>query len=339
MGDDVPRISCIIPVYNTERYLRQCLDSIADQTFSDYEVLMVNDGSTDSSKAICAEYERKDSRFKLIDKMNGGVSSARNVGLEHATSDYVYFVDSDDWISSDCFETLYDTIKNRSGAICACGLIKHIGTQTYPLSSGKDGLEQFSTRNSTIYPFLFYPAAGRLGCMLFPRRNLVANGILFDERLHFGEDALFNLQAINSCELVMSLNKCLYFYRVYNESTANKVYSDINSSELAYLFEKESEVLAGYALSGLQVKSLKTYLYYNNFVSLVTNACAIPDSTKMLTKIKAVNDEFAPIYHPSLRELLSYLGCVSFKAKVNLVLVKLRLYRLIRFIRIRNRSS
>lgn len=99
-------ISVIIPVYNVEKYLRQCLDSVLAQTYANYEVIMVDDGSTDSSGAICDEYVHKDSRFRVIHRENGGLSVARNTGFDDSKGEYVYFLDSDDWIEKETFEKL-----------------------------------------------------------------------------------------------------------------------------------------------------------------------------------------------------------------------------------------
>jgi glycosyltransferase involved in cell wall biosynthesis len=106
--DNKPTISIIVPVYNTEKYLRRCLDSIVAQTFKDYECIIVDDGSTDGSAAICDEYEKKDSRFKVLHKENEGVSAARNVGIEYAEGEFITFVDSDDYLSSVYLRDLYD---------------------------------------------------------------------------------------------------------------------------------------------------------------------------------------------------------------------------------------
>ena len=93
-------ISIIVPIYNTEKYLHECLDSIINQTYANFEVLLVNDGSTDSSGIICQEYVKNDSRFRYFEKENGGVSSARNLGLERSEGVYITFIDSDDWVES-----------------------------------------------------------------------------------------------------------------------------------------------------------------------------------------------------------------------------------------------
>ena len=98
---NIPKISVIIPVYNAEKYLYRCIDSVLAQTYQDFELLLIDDGSKDSSGAICDEYAAKDARVRVFHKENGGVSSARNVGLDHARGEWITFVDADDWISMD----------------------------------------------------------------------------------------------------------------------------------------------------------------------------------------------------------------------------------------------
>ena len=104
-------ISIIVPIYNVEKYLRQCLDSIQDQSYQNFECLLINDGSPDNSADICKEYVSKDPRFRYIEKENGGVSSARNLGLEHSKGEYITFIDSDDWVDLDYLEVLHSKIK------------------------------------------------------------------------------------------------------------------------------------------------------------------------------------------------------------------------------------
>ena len=110
-------VSIIVPVFNVEKYLRQCLDSILGQTFNQFEVIIVNDGSTDNSGAICQEYEARDNRIVYLEKENGGVSEARNLGLDFATSEYIIFIDSDDWIEPTYVEVLYEKIEEYQADI------------------------------------------------------------------------------------------------------------------------------------------------------------------------------------------------------------------------------
>ena len=110
-------ISVIVPIYNVEDYLRQCLDSILEQTLSHFEVILVNDGSPDSSGDICREYVEKDSRFHYFEKENGGLSDARNYGIEKARGEYLTFIDSDDFIDPLHLEYLYNTLMNNEADI------------------------------------------------------------------------------------------------------------------------------------------------------------------------------------------------------------------------------
>ena len=117
-----PSISIIIPVYNVESYLERCVDSVLAQTFEDFEVILVNDGSTDNSPEICDEYLTVDNRIKIIHKDNGGLSSARNSGLDIAKGRYIMFVDSDDWIERNMCQLLYDRIVNTECEMICCEL-------------------------------------------------------------------------------------------------------------------------------------------------------------------------------------------------------------------------
>lgn len=113
-------ISIIVPVYNVEKYLNRCLDSILNQTFTDFELILVDDGSTDNSGIICDEYKTKDNRIKVIHKENGGLSSARNAGLDIARGRYIGFVDSDDFISKDMYQILYNEAEKNKADMIMC---------------------------------------------------------------------------------------------------------------------------------------------------------------------------------------------------------------------------
>ena len=120
-GNRVPKVSIIVPVYKVEKYLRKCIDSIINQTLKDIEIILVDDGSPDNCGKICDEYAAKDTRIKVIHKENGGLSSARNAGMEVAEGEYIGFVDSDDWIETDYVgELLFCLIQSESDmAICS----------------------------------------------------------------------------------------------------------------------------------------------------------------------------------------------------------------------------
>lgn len=117
-----PMISIVVPVYNVEKYLNRCIESIINQTFNNIEIILVDDGSTDSSGNICDEYKKIDSRIKVIHKENGGLSDARNVGIENACGEWIGFVDSDDYIAENMYEQLYCLIRKYNADIAICGV-------------------------------------------------------------------------------------------------------------------------------------------------------------------------------------------------------------------------
>jgi glycosyltransferase involved in cell wall biosynthesis len=118
----IPKLSIIVPVYNVEQYLHKCIESILAQTFSDYELILVNDGSKDKSGEICDEYLKKDSRVKVIHKKNNGLASARNTGIIQARGTYVGFIDSDDWIEDDMYKNLYESCEKTNADISIIGV-------------------------------------------------------------------------------------------------------------------------------------------------------------------------------------------------------------------------
>lgn len=118
------KISIIVPVYNVEKYLDRCIESIINQSYKNLEIILINDGSTDGSGAICEEWKKRDSRIVVFHKENGGASSARNVGLDYATGEYIGFVDSDDWTEPMMYQRLYQLIKEHDAEIAVCDSVK-----------------------------------------------------------------------------------------------------------------------------------------------------------------------------------------------------------------------
>ena len=155
---NTPEISVIVPVYKVEAYLPSCVDSILAQTFTNYELWLVDDGSPDNCGKICDEYAKKDARIHVIHKPNGGLSSARNAALDVCKGRYVSFVDSDDWVTPDFLETLYHTLTDFDADISVCGMINHYDdgheTVLYEPSQKKCVVE-----GSAIFDTLYQPCA------------------------------------------------------------------------------------------------------------------------------------------------------------------------------------
>ncbi|EKY29021.1 glycosyltransferase family 2 protein [Clostridium celatum] len=138
--DSLPIISVIVPVYNVEKYLKRCVDSILNQEMKEIEVILVNDGSTDSSASICDEYVRRDSRIKVIHKKNSRVAAARNDGIRLASGKYISFIDSDDWIESNMYKSMYEKAEEFNVDFIMCDFSKKGVDKSYnvsqPISSG-----------------------------------------------------------------------------------------------------------------------------------------------------------------------------------------------------------
>lgn len=145
------KISVIVPIYNVEKYLERCIQSIIKQTYKNLEIILVNDGSTDNCARICEEYAQRDSRIKVIHKKNGGLADARNKGLEIATGEYIGFIDSDDYIEEDMYEYLYSLLQENNADISICG--KYLVYEDGEIKSKynvNDGIKVFNTEEALI---------------------------------------------------------------------------------------------------------------------------------------------------------------------------------------------
>lgn len=201
----MPTISVIVPVYNVEKYLRCCVDSILAQTFTDIEVLLVDDGSTDSSGAICDEYAKIDNRVRVFHKANGGVSSARNLGLDEATGKWIMFVDSDDKVAPQICECLLEYAEE--GILPTCPLGKWV-EEEIELTDSKDIL----TTTYTIERFDKVPAPGPVAKLY--ERQIIGNNLRFNNNFSFAEDAIFNYQYYQKIKGFTIVQSKMYFYRI-----------------------------------------------------------------------------------------------------------------------------
>ena len=211
MKEAYEKISLIVPVYQAEKYIRRCLDSIIAQTFYNLEIILVNDGSDDDSGKICDEYALLDKRVKVIHKENGGLSSARNAGLELATGEYIGFIDSDDWIAKDMYEYLYRLIVKYEADIAVGEIVRC--RDSFEVMQKKESIEVFNqkeyisrilkvhTRKTEHY------ACGKL------YKATVFENVRYPEGL-IAEDVLGTFEAVLQAERVVTSNKVVYFYYI-----------------------------------------------------------------------------------------------------------------------------
>ena len=198
-------ISIIVPVYNAENFLRRCIDSILAQSYTDFELLLVDDGSPDNCGAICDEYATQDSRVRVLHKENGGVSSARNLGLDNAQGEWVTFIDSDDWVESDFLEKMMisaDTDLVVGGNVRPSGELKQATDKLYDTASMADFLEEHLNGSLLRAPW---------GKLL--RYSIIEHyHIRFDEHIRFGEDTIFIYKYLCQCQVVSTISSCGYHY-------------------------------------------------------------------------------------------------------------------------------
>ena len=208
-----PKVSVIIPVYNTEKYLRECLDSICAQTYHGLEIILIDDGSTDESGDICEEWSRKDNRIRVFHQQNAGVSSARNAGLEVCTGDLISFVDSDDWLDLEMIEKLVGCLDENRADAAMCGFVDY--PHGAPVEKGVFSVAPCDFKGA------IYQMMRRNGCFtalwakLFRRELVFRDGgpVRFDASLTFGEDEVWLLEVLRDCRATAFLPQAMYYWR------------------------------------------------------------------------------------------------------------------------------
>lgn len=200
-----PKISVICPVYNVEKYLHKCVDSILAQTFTDFELLLIDDGSSDNSGKICDEYVEKDSRVRVFHKKNGGVSSARNLGLENVFGEWIIFVDSDDMLYSNALLRCYNTAL-------------HHNVDVLQFSYNRRWIEnQYDEKRTHVLSPIEYVKSEMINVCVwgtFIKNTIIKdNQLCFDENISLGEDQFFIFDVLNKCKRIIRICDILYYYR------------------------------------------------------------------------------------------------------------------------------
>lgn len=203
------KVSIIVPVYNVENYLAMCLDSLTCQTFSDIEIICVNDGSSDESLNILEHYKKFDSRIKIINKANGGLSSARNEGMASAEGKYILFVDSDDWISSNAVEVLYNNAEKNNTDMVIFDYVRNDVILTIKQYSDKYINNVFNIETMDVFSYKLIPVSA---WSKFYRTDFIKDKILFYEDMIF-EDVPFWAAVYSQARRITYFPEPFYFYR------------------------------------------------------------------------------------------------------------------------------
>lgn len=205
----MPLVSVIVPVYKVEYVVKNCIESILNQIFTDFELILVDDGSPDNSGRICDEYAKKDDRVIVIHKENGGLSDARNVGMEVATGEYVSFIDSDDYISLDFYETLLETIVDNDSDIVECGVVKFYENEKFDEYNDDLKVTNYDTVDALDGLISENPFKQHVWNKLY-KSNIALDIPYAVGKLN--EDEFWTYQIFGKAKKVTRINKTMYYY-------------------------------------------------------------------------------------------------------------------------------
>lgn len=239
-------ISVIVPIYNAASTLDKCIQSIINQSYKNLEIILIDDGSTDNSLEICNFYRENDNRIKVFHKENGGVSSARNLGLQKISGMYISFIDSDDYLEQDMYEKMISVMKSNNSDLVICNFFNEDENgKNISKFYQKKAKMSFSFSSSKLLKMCYeYSSIDMFLWNKLYSRELIYNGkkpLLMNERISMSEDALFNVQILeqNHDFQCTYIKEKLYHYVNRNTSITNQKY---NPKKLTYLYEKKAEI-------------------------------------------------------------------------------------------------
>ena len=262
-------ISIVIPVYNAEKYLEQCLNSIKNQTYKNFEVILVNDGSDDNSENICKSFSEEDARFKYFTKSNGGASSARNFGLDNVTGDYITFIDADDWVDENHLEVLINNIKDNNSDMAVSSIKKfdmsnnfhfrmYSNQEKYLLNYNKLNREEFLV---TLPKLILANNSYKIAVSKLFKKELVSD-VRFDESIVYGEDLEFFFKLYININSISYIDEVTYVYRLHDESSSSK-FGQLHMEQELAIYKKMYERIEELGLPTIHyVNTLRNLLDY-----------------------------------------------------------------------------
>jgi hypothetical protein len=266
------KVSFILPIYNVEKYLSECVESILVQTYRDYEILLVDDGSPDNCPALCDEWAKKDSRIKALHKPNGGLSDARNYGLEHAQGDYVVFVDSDDfWVNKDCLQRLMNVVDAHPecdfiGFNCS---YYYSDSKTYNKWVAYDESLSKPTDKDTVLRSLVASGTFPMSACLkiLKRKSLSEINLNFIKGL-LSEDIPWFIDLLEGTKKCMFINDYIYAYRQGVVGSISNSFSVRNFNSILRIIDNELQKLEGRTFNEKTKDYIKSFLAYELCICL-----------------------------------------------------------------------
>ena len=311
----MPKVSIIVPIYNTEKYLQKCIESICNQTLRDIEIILVNDGSTDGSSEICEKYKLQDNRIIVIHKENNGLSSARNTGLDIAKGEYIGFVDSDDFIDKDMYKILYELCTNYDCEIASSiyttikdfNDIDVIRSENISIYDNKEAVKKLYTENIFGYSV----------CNKLFKRQLFEGEKFPIGRIY--EDASLIYKIFAKSKQIIFIDRVLYYY-IYRENsittskvTAKRFDVDILFKEI-YSFMRQNYPEMCNLIKSMHYNSLRNIVVdIVNEKTYIKNYRYINRASKLIRKeLKAIlNNELVSKKHKLLAIVISYIPFIS----------------------------
>lgn len=304
------KISIIVPIYNVEKYLERCLKSILNQTYKNLEIILIDDGSNDNSLCMCQDYAKIDDRIKVIHKKNGGVSSARNMGLDNATGELIGFVDPDDWIEPQMFEAMVTCKIQNNVELVNCDFLVESENEFMFHRHEKNVsymkiLENIQSINSMICESSFIQ--GQVWCKLFDEKYI--RGIRFNEEIAIYEDLLFCVEYVERINTVACImNQQLYHYSMHeNNVTKSFGKKDITSIyALEHVLNKKLKL----DLETIEYLNTKQVLYSSGYI--MASKQSIVDDEK--------NIDFAKNMIKGKWKLVKNNKIITFKRRIRIMM-------------------
>lgn len=318
MAEVNPLISVIVPVYNVAEYLPECVDSIISQTYTNLEIILIDDGSTDDCPRICDEYASKDSRIRVIHKKNGGLSDARNAGLDICTGEWIGFVDSDDFIAPDMYQQLYKAAISQNADVAVCQSERYENGNFVNLN--KNRKKELLHSKSEMINRMFCGGGQTIAVCLKLYRAYVFANIRFPKGLT-NEDAFIILDVLNKSSCMAIIPEALYFYRIRSGSITNAKKWNENIFDTVLAYKHNMDVLEKYFPENINEGLCRLIWAYRY---AIRSAIKTSDACEHVKEIQKYKDEFSQLFFSSLDNKF-----LSVKAKIDGMIVALLPIRLL----------
>ncbi|MCC8052232.1 MAG: glycosyltransferase [Clostridiales bacterium] len=291
-------ISVIIPVYNVEKYLRKCLDSVVNQTYRNLEIIIVDDGSPDNCGSICDEYAEKDNRIQVIHKANEGLSAARNDALKRVKGDWISFVDSDDWCELNMYEKAIEAARKEDVDILIYNLFRNFENKEVVIKAFSREFVtndrklisemQLSALNKGYTPYGGKWSQGYPWDKLFKASLVLQNGLIFDTKVKANEDVIFDLHAFQFAKKISYIDEELYHYRANPNSIGMKYTPDRVDIDFQ-IYQVMNDIGEKYHLEGLYYQALNARIVENTVLCGVRCFFHKKNKENIIKKLKYAN--------------------------------------------------